>query len=317
MPTTRKPKVSLQRHTGKPKEKPKPTEEAKATHLKTPTSPRKEIQETPTPEENLSKTGNDEKWQPVGTKHLLRSTTHRNEIRRISKHLESAIQNTKNKFPQWQITKFRSIQKKMADTHPLRLRMKENHEKLKELAIAMGQTEILEPRKEPTPQKDPKQNPTQPSPTSLTAEFNKNQEETEFDLESDQLDTTDMPDLYYRTEEDDELEKGKSDEDTSMPGLTKGQDESSTGSSIDLLGDQEDYEYDSEDETEMTEGAKFIINLTQTQNSLDNLEEIEANGKATTDGTIFTQMETGSQMTDQDKDGIDETEETNLSTRRQ
>ena len=113
---------------------------------------------------------------------------------------------------------------------------------------------VFETKKHLTPRKESSNRATDNtwfSPASLKAVFEK--EETEFGLD---LDTSDMPDL--------EILEDNIDGDNSIPKLLAWQkDDSSSGSSINLLVDQKDLE-DKDDVSDATEGAKFIIELKQT-----------------------------------------------------
>jgi hypothetical protein len=99
-----------------------------------------------------------------------------------------------------------------------------------------------------------------PVSSNLNEEFEENQKEREFDVESDE-NNEEMPDLHCR---DDDSKESKKDE----------MDEEETTGSVDLLPDQDELEDDqSEEKLEDTEGAKFTLQLEQTQHSLDDVED--------------------------------------------
>jgi hypothetical protein len=137
---------------------------------------------------------------------------------------------------------------------------------LKIVAKNIGHASLFDVRKEPTPRKESKQKP-QFSPASLNDEFDDNQE---FDADSPDADAKDMPDLFHQDDNAEAVEPqdNEPEEENSLPELANGDGESSTGSSIDLLADQEELDGDS---SEDTDGAKFVIQLDKTQNSLDDI----------------------------------------------
>jgi hypothetical protein len=205
-----------------------------------------------------------------------------------------------NRIEQWQVTTFRKLQQFIEDNPS---RAKESHTQLKIVAKNVGHVSLFDVRKEPTPRKESKQK-LQFSPASLNNEFDENQE---FDADSPNADTKDMLDLFYQDDNAEAVERQdcEPEEKNSLPELANRDGESSTGSSIDLLADQEELDGDS---SEDTEGAKFVIQLDKTQNSLDDIS-----AKDLTNGTMWlkgaTQMEPGSQETEQDRTKNDKADE--------
>jgi hypothetical protein len=202
--------------------------------------------------------------------------------------LDGIFKKKSNTHKQWQATKFWDVKHTVDATEPDRLKVKDVYDRLKTIAKSIGQAKTFESKKQPTPRKTLQ-------PESLTKEFNTNQDETEFDLDSVE-EEPDMPDLYHRDRQDEELKDEQADA-ASMPPLTARQLMSSSDASIDLLGDQNDDDDDDDNSegTEITDGAKFVmegtnklvLNLTQTQHSIDDVPEDNKNG-----GTL-TQKETG------------------------
>jgi hypothetical protein len=274
----------------------KATEAAKATYASALNKP-----------EPLSKNEKDEDWNYVGStlnKHL-RSDTQRREIQNIFPLLEAIItqsrKTNKPKFEQWKISKFEALKRTLETTEPAALKVKDFHQKMKALAKNLGQEELFNIKKVPTPKKMPKPMPTQPattqfSPLSLNDEFADN--EYDFDDNENELepDISDMPDLHIMTDNNPK-EADLEEDDSSLPAMEPRPD-SSSGSSTNLLEDQEDF---IDDESEATAGATFIIsNLEQTQNSIDNADEEDTTlGPMWKNGEILTQRDTDSKTYDQ------------------
>jgi hypothetical protein len=124
-----------------------------------------------------------------------------------------------------------------------------------------------------------------PVSSNLNEEFEENQKEREFDVESDE-NNEEMPDLHCRDDDSkeskkDELEKEEFEKKENHPeavildlSAMEEMDEEETTGSVDLLPDQDELEDDqSEEKLEDTEGAKFTLQLEQTQHSLDDVED--------------------------------------------
>jgi hypothetical protein len=295
-PPPRQPKIGMERPTAKPAGKPKEKwkeENPKTAHPKPIQDPKNDTEGAPKiPKPKPSSA----EWQTVDNTKLLRSDTQKKEIARIVPLLDNIIRNgTKantNRIEQWQVTTFRKLQQFIEDSPS---KAKESYTRLKIVAKNIGHASLFDVRREPTPRKESEQKP-QFSPTSLNDEFDENQE---FDVDSPNVDTEDMPDLFYQDADAVEPQENEPDEEKSMPELANRDGENSTGSSIDLLADQEGLDDDS---SEDTAGATFVLQL-------DRLDDISAKD-TTTDGKMWspgaTQMEPRSQETEHDRTKNDE-----------
>jgi hypothetical protein len=271
MAPTRKPKVGLDRpkvkRAGKPKEKPK--EKQKLIYGPTindyPKAKQKitygtSFDDDPNYKQNQNTT---EEWKQVSPKHLTRSDTHRKDIERIMPKLDEIIRKqTKSptkKLPQWLITKFRDLKQHVENTDRSDLKVKETHNQVKSIAKALGHMDLFDTKnKELNPRKAPKE--------TFEMELDKNLEEPDYDLDSlnqEEPDISDMPALLYGSS-DDELTDLES----------KDKDETN-----------EDNLSTDEEESEITDGAHFKIQLDKTnqENSEDNQQDILTEGILTQD----------------------------------
>jgi hypothetical protein len=159
-------------------------------------------------------------WKQVRPKNLTRSDSQRNDIERLMPRLEELIQKkTKSptkKFPQWVVHKFHTLQAHVADTDRKKLDVKETHNQMKSIAKTIGHLELFDDikRKNTTHGKALQTNPS-PSESSKD-EFDKNQDPQDFelesktdlddnedyDLESQETDISDMPDLDHSIGDD-------------------------------------------------------------------------------------------------------------------
>ena len=316
MAPPRKPKIGLQRPepkpAGKPKEKPKTTEERNKT---TPTSTIQDLKNRIQEHREISKpdtlitTEKDEEWRtvPTATRHSLRSDTQRKDVQRIMPQLESIINKNKKanmtKIEQWQITKFRDLKEKMETTEPAQSKVKDIYFQMRTIARNIGYGTLFDHKKTPTPKKTPNSKritkETQLTQNSLNDEFEENQDEDEdaFDMDSSSIEEQEetMPELHYDDEKEEESNEqdDSEDGDNSTPGLALRQSENNSTGSIDLLADKQDFD---DDATEDTEGAKFIIKFEQTQKSLNELQDDR------TDMLMLTQTEAEDKKTGQENE---------------
>lgn len=287
------PTVGLQRPQDKPPGKPK--EKPKAKHVNALHGDNAKKQpENPDAEDD---------WQRMITKHLTRSDTHRKDIERIMPKLDAIVKqqmkSTTERIPQWQITKFRSLQEHITNADQAQFKLKETHAQMKNIAKLIGHPEPFDINKEFTPKKKPTRQQNSPTatqfiPESLTDEFHKNQRETtEFDLDSGpEAEDDNMPKLYYNNE----------DSSTDIETTTKTKK---------VFDPKEDIELKSADEenSEDTDGAHFIIRSEKMQNPRNEATtEATTTAKETLDDTtrlIEEQREKVERLLDKEAEEID------------
>jgi hypothetical protein len=198
------------------------------------------------------------------------------------------MNSTTEKINQWQITKFRALKEHVTTTDPAQIKVKDTHAQLKTLAKSIGHPKLFNAKKndEPNARVEPtrKQSPTatQFSPESLHNEFDKNQEETEFDLDSleQEPDNSDMPELDYDDNSSTNIE----------PKIESGKKGNVTNNEKENTTEDEDEEDEGSDNTA---GVNYNIQPEQTQHSLsDTLTQVEQGHKTqnkpmTTDKTTL------------------------------
>jgi hypothetical protein len=162
-------------------------------------------------------------------------------------------------------------------------KVRDTHNRLKTVAQSIGHVELFASKKsKSTPRK--LKNSKQLS-SHLNEEFEENQKEREFDMESDE-NNEEMPDLHHRDDdskeskkdelEEEEVEKEENNPETLILDLSamEEMEEEETMGSVDLPADQDKFEDDeSEEMLEHAEGAKLTLQLEQTQHSLDDVDD--------------------------------------------
>jgi hypothetical protein len=286
--TTRKPKVGVQRRPAKQPGESKDQSETNENPTKKgfPDRPMK-----PKPPTHESEDKDEEEWESVSYKHRLRNTSERNQLERVVPKLDAImarrIKLNTEKPASWVINKFQKVKEHIKDAATdanINLKTKHVIQQMKCVANEIGNPELFNTKKKectarkthskkhdrPTAPVPPDPVPPEPS----NAAFEKTAID-EFDLESDQEpeqkpDVTDLPELDQPEEEPDLINLNDHKEDDITDKTDHCQQEMGTSSS------------------ESTDGVGFILQLENTQNSIDDcpstqfgtrLTQIDAKGK--------------------------------------